>query len=64
MKTIIVYHETQALARRSRSAGPKERVSYQSIDQWDIKTNSGFDEVVVLTDKKPPSTKAKTKNAI
>lgn len=61
MKKIIVYHDTETLARRSRTAGADENVTYRSIDQFDKKLNEGFDEVLDFSKPKIKTVKKKVK---
>lgn len=52
MKKIIVYHDTQTLAARSRRPRYGETVAYFSIDDWNEKRNEDFDTVLNLSKKK------------
>ena len=52
MTKIIVYHDTQTLAARSRRPRYGETVAYFSIDDWDEKRNENFDKVLNLSKKK------------
>jgi hypothetical protein len=59
MKKIIVYHDNETLASRSRKPRPGETVSYRSIKDWQEKENAKFDEVINLSKVKPEKPKEK-----
>ena len=65
MKKIIVYHDTETLARRARKPRPRETVAHRSIKDWDEKENETFDEVVDLsTPKAVKVKKTETKDKV
>lgn len=57
IKTIIVYHDNETLARRSRRPRAGETIAYRSIKDWDEKENAKFDEVVDKSTPKPAPAK-------
>lgn len=58
MTRIIVYHDTQQAASRARKPAPGETMGYASIDDFDPVYNATFDEVVNLSTKPLPKSKA------
>lgn len=58
MTKIIVYHDSEGLAKRSRRGRPGETIAYRSIKQWDEDANEEFDEVL---DFSTPRTAKKSK---
>jgi len=50
---IIVYHDTQQEAKRTRRPRPGETVTYAAIKDHDEKINDKFDDVVILCKTKP-----------
>ena len=59
MKRIIVYHDTEALAFRTRRPREGEMVAYCAIAQFDEAKNATFDEVINLS--APDLKKSKSK---
>jgi len=58
MKKVVVYHDTETLAKRGRRGRPGETLTYRSIKDWDETDNDeNFDEVVDLATK--PAKKSK-----
>ena len=57
MTMIIVYHDTETLARRERHPSEGETIRYCAIADWDEKENAKYDRVINLSSKKPEKVK-------
>lgn len=49
---IIVYHDTETLAKRGRRGRPGETLAYRAIKDWDEVENDKFDQVLDLSTPK------------
>lgn len=54
MKKVIVYHDTEGLAKRARRGRPGETIAYRAKKDWSDDENEKFDEVVDFSTKRKP----------
>lgn len=52
MRTVIVYHDNETLARRARPPRPGETVTARDIKDWDAALNAEYDECINLSSEK------------
>lgn len=46
IESVIVYHDTETLARRSYRIKPGQTVAYRSIDDWSEEENAKYEQVI------------------
>lgn len=57
--SIIIYHDTEGLAKRARRGRPGETLAYRAIKDFDADENEKFDEVLDFSTKKTKKKESK-----